>query len=109
VKGISKQRLRERFQNDSDFAETWTAHLAHEVQAARIRSEVLSLKTVAARLSAWLAWVGELPAKGEWKQLAEQIGVSPEALYREIAKARRFTKSAPSTNPPKRRSSKNQI
>jgi hypothetical protein len=30
-----------------------------------------------------------LPSKGEWKALAEDIGVSPEALYRELSKRRR--------------------
>jgi len=30
----------------------------------------------------------KLPPKGEWRNLANQIGVSPEALYREIAKRR---------------------
>jgi len=28
------------------------------------------------------------PAKGEWAVMAVQIGVSPEALYRELAKRR---------------------
>ena len=43
---------------------------------------------VSARLDAWLAWHGELPPRGDWKQLADQIGVSPEALYREMARRR---------------------
>lgn len=30
----------------------------------------------------------EAPPKGEWKQLAQQIGASPEALYREFARRR---------------------
>lgn len=63
------------------------AYLAREVWQARFRSELLSLKTVAARLEEWLNWqCGGLPPKGEWKTLAEQLGVSPEALYREIAR-----------------------
>jgi hypothetical protein len=59
-------------------------------QGARLRSEVLSLRTVAERLAAWTAWNGgKIPKKGEWKLVANQIGVSPEALSRELAKNRR--------------------
>jgi len=39
-----------------------------------------------ARLDAWLAWHGDLPSKGDWARLVDEIGVSPEALYREMAK-----------------------
>jgi CRP-like cAMP-binding protein len=72
---------------DGCFANLWSAYLARELQATRKRAEIMSLKTVKAKLDAWLAWNdGGLPAKGVWKQLADDIGVSPEALYREIAK-----------------------
>ena len=62
--------------------------LAHEVQNARLRAETLALKSVAARLDAWIAWNGALPEKGKWTALAGEIAVSPEALYREIARRR---------------------
>ncbi|MGE3626992.1 MAG: Crp/Fnr family transcriptional regulator [Hyphomicrobiales bacterium] len=88
VRSTSKRELRKRLRNGPDFAEAWAAHLAREIQNTRLRSEILSLKTVASRLDAWLAWNGELPPKGEWAHLANEIGVSPEALYREIAKRR---------------------
>lgn len=69
------------------FAEAWAEHLAHEVHEARLRSEILSLRTVARRLDAWLMSHAErMPPKGEWKFLAHQIGVSPETLYRELAR-----------------------
>jgi len=88
VRIIPKRELRERLRKEPDFAEAWAAHLAREIQNTRLRSEILSLKTVASRLDAWLAWHGELPPKGEWAQLADGIGVSPEALYREMARRR---------------------
>lgn len=89
VRVISKQRGQKLFREDPGFAEAWAAHLADEVQRARFRSEVLSRRTVTARLDAWLVWHDALPAgKGEWKQIAAQIGVSPEALYRELARRR---------------------
>ena len=67
----------------------WARHLAHEVQRARLHAEILSLKTVAARLSAWLFWNGALPEKGQWHRIADEIGVTPEAFYRELAKRKR--------------------
>ena len=63
-------------------------HLSHEVRNARRHAEILSLRTVTARLDAWLAENGDLPARGGWKGLAEEISASPEALYREIARRR---------------------
>jgi CRP-like cAMP-binding protein len=84
---LPKQAVLARLQVDALFAQNWLAYLAREVQQARFRSELLSLKTVAARLDAWMNWRGVgLPPKGEWKTLAGQLGVSPEALYREIAR-----------------------
>ncbi len=78
-----------RLQEDEEFSKLWARHLAREVQSARYRSEILSLKTVADRLDGWLVWQGsKFPPKGQWKSIAAQIGVSPEALYRELAKRR---------------------
>lgn len=89
VKSISRQALAARLATDSGFARAWIAHLAGEVQAARLRIEIMSMKTVSARLDAWLAWHdGELPAKGARKSIAAEIGVSPEALYRELGRRR---------------------
>ncbi len=74
---------------DDAFSSLWAAHLAREVQNARYRSEILSRKTVAERLDGWLAWQeNKLPEKGLWKAIASQIGITPEALYRELAKRR---------------------
>ncbi|WP_171892208.1 Crp/Fnr family transcriptional regulator [Mesorhizobium erdmanii] len=86
---IPRTGLLARIENDTELAIAWARHLAHEVQQARLQSEILSLKTVAARLDAWVSWHGSLPARGHWSTLAHEIGVSPEALYREIALRRR--------------------
>ncbi len=65
----------------------YARHLAGEVRESRKRAEILALKTVAERLSAWLVWNhGNLPPKGARHYVAEEIGVSREALYRELAK-----------------------
>ena len=86
---LPKNAFLAHLREDDDFSNLWAAHLAGEVQNARYRSEILSRKTVAARLDGWLAWQGNnLPKKGQWKGIAAQIGISPEALYRELAKRR---------------------
>ena len=67
----------------------YARHLAGEVRESRKRAEILALKTVSERLSAWLVWNrGELPPKGARHHVAEEIGVSREALYRELARRR---------------------
>ena len=81
--------VRDLFSRSNEFAEVLAVYLAREVQNTRARAEILSLKTVSQRLKAWLAWNNDrLPPKGQRKTLAIEIGVSPEALYREIAKGR---------------------
>jgi CRP-like cAMP-binding protein len=84
--GGKMQRLRESPGWMTDFA----AHLAHQVQRARARAELLSLRTVAERLDAWQALLHGhgFPARGRWNEVAQEIGVSPEALYRELARRR---------------------
>ena len=87
---VPKGLVRSALCDDPEFAEAWMSHLAREVQNARFRSEMLSLPTVSGRLDAWTAWHdGRLPDRGQWRSLASELGVSPEALYRELAKRRR--------------------
>ena len=85
----AKSGLKKLLAKSPEFSSVWASRIAQELQRARLRSEILSLKTVAERLDAWIAWNGDsVPRKGEWKLVANEIGVSPEALYREIAKRR---------------------
>lgn len=74
--------------SDTELADAWAAYLAHGIQQARMRAEIRSLKTVAERLDAWTAEYGALPDKGQWQGLADEISVSREALYRELARRR---------------------
>jgi CRP-like cAMP-binding protein len=86
---VRKSSIRARLASEPDFAAAFVAHLAREVQASRMRAEILSLRTVAARLDAWIAaHDGHPPPRGEWKSVAGEIGTSAEALYREIARRR---------------------
>lgn len=65
------------------------SHLAHEVQQARARAQLLALKRVGARLDAWIALNDQaLPSRGRWVELAAELPVTPEALYRELARRR---------------------
>ena len=87
---IARPAVRRLLAEDPGFAESWTVHLSRELHATRLRAEILSLRTVRERLDAWIGWNGEgLPAKGTWKTVANEIGTSPEALYRELARRRR--------------------
>jgi CRP-like cAMP-binding protein len=85
---ISRVAMRKLFENDPVFAAAWASHLADEVRSARLRAEILAFRTVAERLGAWIAAKGEFPPKGTWKTVAQEIGISPESLYREIARRR---------------------
>lgn len=85
----AKASLKRLLSKSPEFSDGWANYLAEQLQRSRLRSEVLSLRTVAERLDVWIAWNGDNSLeKGEWKLLASQIGVSPEALYREMAKRR---------------------
>lgn len=70
---------------DPILAEAVMAALARDLRAARARSEILSLRRVGDRLDAWLAVCGSKPDGATWASVAEELGVSPEALYRELS------------------------
>ena len=87
---IVRSAVRRLLAEHPGFANAWTVHLSRELQSTRLRAEILSLNTVRERLEAWIGWNGEgLPTNGTWKAVANEIGTSPEALYRELARRRR--------------------
>ena len=86
---IPRRIAEEAVTRDPVLARLWAKHLAAEVQRARAQVEIISLKKVSERLDGWLAFKGDLPRKGQWHRLASEIGVTPEALYREIARRRK--------------------
>jgi len=85
---LPRQIFRARLTADPDLAERWMQTLARSVQAARVRAEIRSLPKVADRLDAWLCERQVLPDKGRWQDVAAELGVSREALYRELARRR---------------------
>lgn len=88
VAGLPKARFLSALADEPALAESWSALLARSVQAARLRSEIRSLPRVADRLDAWLAEGNALPEKGRWQEMAAELGVTREALYRELSRRR---------------------
>lgn len=87
---VTVAEVRRLLEHDLIFAGEWMAHLSRELLIARKRSEMATLRTVSARLDAWIAWNDDaFPARGDWRGLADELGVSSEALYRELSKRRR--------------------
>lgn len=85
---LLRQVFRVRLKADPGLAELWAKNLAGAVQGARLRAEIRSLPKVAERLDAWLGEGNSLPEKGRWQELAAEIGVTREALYRELSRRR---------------------
>lgn len=73
---------------ESRLADAWAAHLTRAVQAARLCAEIRTLRTVAARLNAWLEAGRTMPTRGALQDLASELGIDREALYRELARRR---------------------
>jgi CRP-like cAMP-binding protein len=73
---------------NSEAALAWSAMLARAVQSARVRAEIRSLPKLSDRLDAWLSEGNTLPEKGRWQDVAAELGVTREALYRELARRR---------------------
>lgn len=89
VASLPMRVLRSRLASDPLLVAAIAEHLAGEVHRMRVRVEILSRRTVSERLSAWLAFNGgRLPERGRRRLVAEDIGVTSEALYRELARRR---------------------
>lgn len=75
-------------ERDARLACAWAAVLARSVQATRLKAEIRTLRSVGERLDAWLGEGGSFPERGRWQELAQELGVTREALYRELARRR---------------------
>jgi len=89
VAGLPKERFLSALADAPALAESWSALLARSVQAARLRAEIRSLPRLADRLDAWLEEGNRMPERGRWQEVAAELGVSREALYRELALRRK--------------------
>ena len=88
VSSVPKSRFLAALEASPPLAESWAASLARATQSARLKAEIRSLPRVAGRLDAWLDSGHALPEKGHIQSLAEELGVTREALYRELSKRR---------------------
>ncbi len=94
VAGLPKEHFLSALAEDPALAASWSALLARRVQAARLRAEIRSLPKVADRLDAWLGEGNAFPEKGRWQEVAAELGVTREALYRELSRRRTAGQSA---------------
>ena len=86
---IPKAHVVDQLMAEPGWLEGFASHLAAEVQRTRGRAEMLSLRKVGERVDAWLALNGGVaPDRGRWLDWAGELAVTPEALYRELARRR---------------------
>lgn len=88
VASLPKERFLSALADHPELAASWSALLARSVQAARLRAEIRNLPRVSDRLAAWLSEGNTLPERGRWQDVAAELGVTREALYRELARRR---------------------
>jgi CRP-like cAMP-binding protein len=87
VLSVPLPRIVDACRSAPDLMEAFARHFARQLQEARARAEILSLRKVSDRLDAWLSLHdGKIPEQGGRVFLAHEIGVTPEALYRELAR-----------------------
>jgi CRP-like cAMP-binding protein len=85
---VSRPVVEDAVTRDPTIARLWAKHLASEIQRTRAKMEIVSLKTVAERLNAYLGLGGKIPPRGQFRRLASELNVSPEAPHRELASRR---------------------
>lgn len=94
VLSYRRDRVLGALRQDSRQAAVLLRHLAAQVQDLRGRVEILSLHAAAPRILAYLAARAD-PVTGAWqmdrtwKSVAEEIGLTHEALYRALARLER--------------------
>lgn len=88
VAALPRARFLSALDETPALAAAWATRLAHGMQAARLRAEIRTLPRLADRLTAWLDAGNALPARGRWQDVAAELGVTREALYRELARRR---------------------
>jgi len=91
---IGVAALRSRLRADPEFAMQWLAVVSRQLRQARARVERLSLKGAAERMRHLLLTEGRGPRptyalRGSLKELAAELGVTHEALYRTVAAMQR--------------------
>jgi CRP-like cAMP-binding protein len=91
---IATSDLRERLGDDPGFAMQWLAIVARQLRKSRARVERLSLRSAAERIRHLLVTEGHGPTPayrpdGTLRELAGELGLTHEALYRTLASMER--------------------
>jgi CRP-like cAMP-binding protein len=86
VWALSTREFLKRMSDSSELALAIIRRLARELQQAGLQAEILSMKTVAARLDARLGWRGTLPLRWEFRPAADFVAPSQT---RSVTSARR--------------------
>lgn len=94
VGAIDAAALRQRLRTDPRFALQWVERLSQQLREVRARVERLSLKSASERVRHLLVSRGRgtpprLAVEGTLRQLAAELGLTPEALYRTLAAMQR--------------------
>lgn len=90
VASLDAEQLRRRLRSDSDFAMHWLAIVSRQLRSARARIERLSLRSAAERVQHLLVTEGRgdrasYALRGTARELAGELGLTHEALYRTLA------------------------
>lgn len=91
VRILDKNKLLALFRNDPELAERFLSVLAHQVQRLRAKLELRNIRSARERLIQFLLLSTEsdgrtVPIPGTLKDLAMELGLTHETLYRTLAK-----------------------
>jgi CRP-like cAMP-binding protein len=88
---VPAARFRHVLRSDPGFAQRWSALLSRQLQIVRARAERMSLVGAVERVRHYLATAGsgprsEVELRGSIKDLAAELGLTHETLYRTLAR-----------------------
>lgn len=88
VESYSRDAVLALLQREPGLALSWLQRLSHQVMELRTRLELRNVKSARDRIALFLELnadaTGNCPLLGTYKQLAQELGLSHEALYRTL-------------------------
>jgi CRP/FNR family transcriptional regulator, dissimilatory nitrate respiration regulator len=90
VRGYAKASVMAALRADSVLAEAFMARLAHQLQELRARMELRNIRSARERVLQYLrlraGLSGSVTIEGQLQDIAAEVGITREALYRTLAK-----------------------
>lgn len=88
---VPKKDVIKALRSCPDAAMTLLECMAHAIQSSRLATELRNIRPLSARLLSWLELQpldmdGWVRSAGSWKDVAQLLGISHEALYRILAR-----------------------